>query len=61
MTHTTALKKEKKWVELKITRGVKRISGILKTDDDYKVLREQCLMDKLEKYDSIARNQDHLR
>jgi hypothetical protein len=49
------LKKEKEGAEFKITKSVKRISGILKTDADYKTLRGMCMEDKLEKYESIDR------
>jgi hypothetical protein len=47
------LKKEKKFAEFKITKSVKKISGILKTDYDYKTLRSMCIAEKMEKYESI--------
>jgi hypothetical protein len=49
------LKKKKGLSEFKITKSVKRISGILKTGYDYKTLRSVCIDDKLEKYESIDR------
>jgi hypothetical protein len=47
------LKKEKNFADFKITKSVKKISGILKTDYDYKTLRTMCIAEKMEKYESI--------
>lgn len=47
------LKKEKDIAEFKITKSVKKISGILKTNYDYKTLRSMCIAEKMEKYESI--------
>lgn len=49
------LKKEKKETEFKITKSVKRFSGILKTDADYRTLRSICVEDRLDKYESLDR------
>lgn len=47
------IRKERKLSEYKITRGVKEISGLLKTQYDYKTLRAMYVADNLEKYESI--------
>jgi hypothetical protein len=47
------LKKEKDIADFKITKSVKKISGILKTDYDYKTLRSMSIAEKIERYESI--------
>jgi hypothetical protein len=37
----------------KITRGVKKISGILKTDEDYKSLREMIVEERIGRYENL--------
>ena len=39
--------------ERKISDSVKKISGILKTDMDYKSLRDMIIGEKIEKYEGI--------
>ncbi len=39
--------------DFNITENVKKISGILKTDYDYKTLREMYIAEKMEKYESL--------
>jgi len=38
---------------LEISKSVKKISGIIKTDKDYKELREMIIDEKIEKYESL--------
>jgi len=40
------LKKEKNVTDFQITKSVKKISGILNTDYDYKTLRSMCIAEK---------------
>ncbi len=47
------IKKERDASEFKITKGVKKISGILKTNYDYRTLRDMYIASKVEKYESI--------
>ena len=46
---------KKQWdiSDFNITDNVKKISGILKTNDDYKTLRDMYIAEKAEKYESI--------
>ena len=46
---------KKQWdiSDFKITDNVKKISGILKTNYDYKTLRDMYIAEKAEKYESI--------
>jgi hypothetical protein len=37
----------------KISREVKKISGILKTDKDYKTLRDMVIEEKIDKYENL--------
>jgi hypothetical protein len=37
----------------KISRGVKKISGILKTNEDYKSLRDMIIGEKINRYESL--------
>jgi hypothetical protein len=37
-----------------ISKSVKKISGILKTDKDYKELREMIIDEKIERYESLS-------
>lgn len=46
------IKKERNKSDLKITKGVKKISGILNTSYDYKELRNMCVAEKAGKYES---------
>lgn len=47
------IKKEKNISEFKISRSVRKISGVLKTGYDYKELRDMCVAEKALKYESI--------
>jgi predicted CopG family antitoxin len=47
------IKKEKNISGYKISMGVRKISGVLKTDYDYKDLRDRCVAEKAVKYESI--------
>jgi hypothetical protein len=40
-------------VERRISDSVKKISGILKTDSDYKSLRDMIIDEKIEEYEGI--------
>lgn len=42
------IKKERDASEFKITKGVKKISGILKTNYDYRTLRDMYIASKIE-------------
>ena len=47
------IRKERNKTDYKITRGVKKISGLLRTEYDYKTLRDMSVADKMETYESI--------
>ncbi len=47
------IRKERNITDYKITRGVKKISGLLKTEYDYKTLRAMYVADNMETYESI--------
>lgn len=40
-------------VDYRISKNVKRITGILKTDKDYKELRDMIMDEKIEKYENL--------
>ncbi len=48
------IKKRGQVTEHKISRSVKKISGIIQTDKDYKSLREMIIDDKIERYESLS-------
>lgn len=50
---TELIRKERNTSDFKITRGVKKISGLLKTQYDYKTLRAMYVADNMEKYESL--------
>ncbi len=39
--------------EHKISRGVKKISGIIKMDKDYKSLRDMIIDEKIDRYENL--------
>ena len=47
------IKKKGLSTDHKISRGVKKISGILKTDKDYKSLREMIIEERIDRYESL--------
>ena len=47
------VKKQETVSPYRITKEVKEISGILKTSDDYKKLRDLCIGDRMERYERI--------
>ena len=49
------IKKERNKSDLTITKGVKKISGILNTSYDYKELRDMCAAEKARKYENTGR------
>lgn len=47
------IKKKGHTSEHKISRGVKKISGIIKTDKDYKSLRDMIIDEKIDRYENL--------
>lgn len=47
------VKSRNSFSEPRIAEGVKKISGILKTDLDYKELRDEVVGEKIEQYESL--------
>jgi hypothetical protein len=47
------IKKKGHTSDHKISREVKKISGILKTNTDYKSLREMVIEDRIERYENL--------
>ncbi|MDQ1351806.1 MAG: hypothetical protein QG657_2111 [Acidobacteriota bacterium] len=47
------IKKKGHTSDHKISRGVKKISGILKTDKDYKSLRDMIIEERIDRYESL--------
>ena len=39
--------------EIEISENVKKLTGILKTDKDYKTLRDEFIDDRIERYENI--------
>ncbi len=44
------IKREKDISDYRITKGVRKISGILKTNYDYKTLRDMCVAENVERF-----------
>ena len=51
------IKRKGRTSELEISKSVKKISGIIKTDKDYKALREMITDERIEKYEGRIRCQ----